>query len=206
MKKAGRLGRRAFTAGGDDFHRGDRIAFTRNSSYYGVQNGSMGTIQRIGTKRITRKTFHGKQFHSLYAMLKYAEQIKKDQSLWMTVKLDSGEVVDIPLERYRDFRLGYALNTHQAQGQTVDNVFVLTGGPTLDREMIYVQASRARNSPRIYTASLKAEGRQAQPDTVAELAKRAAKSRAKELAHDVQAKTQQRGQRQPQRLRLRICH
>ena len=134
-------------------------------------------------------------------MLKYAEQIKKDQSLWMTVKLDSGEVVDIPLERYRDFRLGYALNTHQAQGQTVDNVFVLTGGPTLDREMIYVQASRARNSPRIYTASLKAEGRQAQPDTVAELAKRAAKSRAKELAHDVQAKTQQRGQRQPQRLR-----
>src|SRR5262249_18582018 len=53
MKKAGLLGKRAFTAGGEDFHKGDRVCFTKNSAAYGVQNGSMGTVQRLGPKRLT---------------------------------------------------------------------------------------------------------------------------------------------------------
>jgi ATP-dependent exoDNAse (exonuclease V) alpha subunit len=138
-------------------------------------------------------------------MLKYAEAVKKDQSLWMTVKLDGGEIVDIPLERYRSFRLGYALNTYQAQGQTVDNVFVLSGGAFgLDREQVYVQASRSRNSPRIYTGAINAERGRPHVDTVTELAKRASKSRAKELAHDVKEKAHAEAGMQTQRLRLRI--
>jgi conjugative relaxase-like TrwC/TraI family protein len=206
MKRAGLLGKKGFTAGGEDFHRGDRVMFTKNSSY-GVQNGSMGTIQRIGTKRITRETFRGKHFTSLWSMLKYAEAVKKDNSLWMTVKLDSGEVVDIPLERYRNFRLGYALNTYQAQGQTVDNVFVLTGGAFgLDREQVYVQASRSRKSPRIYTSAIDAERGRPHVDTVTDLAKRASKSRAKELAHDVKKKARAAEEGQTERLRLRIHH
>jgi ATP-dependent exoDNAse (exonuclease V) alpha subunit len=191
MRKAGKLGRKAVTVNGEDFHRGDRITFTRNAGGLGVTNGSSGTIQRIGTKRITRKTYHGKRFTSLWSFLKYSEQIKKDKSLWITVKLDDGKVVDIPLERYQDFRLGYAQNTHASQGRTVDNVFILTGGPTLDREMIYVQASRARNSPNIYAGALrKFSKRQKDEDTIANLSKRASKSRAKELAHDLEKRTE----------------
>jgi ATP-dependent exoDNAse (exonuclease V) alpha subunit len=206
MKK-GKLGRRAFTAGGEDFHRGDRIAFTQNNTFYGVQKGSMGTIQRIGTKRITRKLIAQRQYHSFYAMLKYLEKVKKDKTLWMTVKLDNGQVVDIRLDNYQHFRLGYALNTHQAQGQTVDNVHILTGGSFgLDREMIYVQASRARNSPRIYATALEADARRPTRDTVTELAKRASKSRAKELAHDVRDKAQKQSESHKERFRLRIHH
>jgi conjugative relaxase-like TrwC/TraI family protein len=206
MKRAGLLGKKGFTAGGEDFHRGDRIMFTKNSQY-GVQNGSMGTIQRIGTKRLTRAMLRGKQFTSLWSMLKYAEAVKKDNALWMTVKLDGGEIVDIPLERYRNFRLGYALNTYQAQGQTVDNVFVLSGGAFgLDREQVYVQASRSRNSPRIYTGAINTERGRPHVDTVAELAKRASKSRAKELAHDVKEKAHAKAGMQTERLRLRIQH
>jgi conjugative relaxase-like TrwC/TraI family protein len=178
MKAAGKLGRRSVRVGGDDIHKGDRVIFTRNS-HYGVTNGNTGTVVRIGTKRITRKTFHGKQFRSLYAMLKYAEKVKKDKTIYVTVKLDGGKTVEIPIDRYKDIRLGYALNTHTAQGQTVDNAFVLAGGEMTSREMVYVQASRSRLETRIYTDKITAG------DALTQLVRKASKSQAKDMAHDV---------------------
>jgi conjugative relaxase-like TrwC/TraI family protein len=180
MKQAGKLGRKSVRVGADDIHKGDRVIFTRNS-HYGVTNGSTGTVVRIGRKQITRKTFHGKQFRSLYAMLKYAEQIRKDKTMYVSVQLDDGKVVEIPLSRYQDIRLGYALNTHAAQGQTVENCLVLAGGEMTSREMVYVQASRAKapNGTRIYTDKISAG------DGLTELVRKASRSRAKDMAHDV---------------------
>jgi ATP-dependent exoDNAse (exonuclease V) alpha subunit len=175
MRKAKRLGRDSVTLHGEMFHQGDRIAFTRNSAFYQVCNGDMGTIQRIGRKRITLSTFHGKQFSSLWSMLRYAEKVRSDPSLWMTVKLDSGKVVDIPLERYQEFRLAYCQNSYQAQGMTVKNCYCLLNPTTLSREGIYVSASRAREKTTVYTAGV----------AKSELILRASITRAKKMAHDV---------------------
>jgi ATP-dependent exoDNAse (exonuclease V) alpha subunit len=174
-KKAGKLGRKSVRVNGEDFHTGSRIAFTKNSRFYGVANGEMGTITRIGRKRITRKTFHGKQFSSLWAMLKYAEKIRANPSLWMTVKLDSGKTVDIELDRYQQFRLGFCLNSFQAQGQTVLNCYCLVNAKTLNRESLYVSATRARQETHIWSAGLNTN----------ELILRATRSRRKRMAHDV---------------------
>ena len=90
------------------------------------------------------------------------------------------------LERYREFRLGYSLNTHHAQGATVDRTFLLAGGEMTSREAMYVQASRSRDETRIYTDQASAgEG-------LAQLARNAAKSRAKDLAHDHLLETEPR--------------
>jgi ATP-dependent exoDNAse (exonuclease V) alpha subunit len=114
-------------------------------------------------------------------MLKYAEQIRKDKTMYVSVRLDEGKVVEIPLSRYQDIRLGYALNTHAAQGQTVENCLVLAGGEMTSREMVYVQASRAKapNGTRVYTDRISAG------DGLAELVRKASRSRAKDMAHDV---------------------
>jgi conjugative relaxase-like TrwC/TraI family protein len=175
MRKAKRLGRDSVTLHGEMFHQGDRIAFTKNSRFLEISNGDMGTITRIGRKRITLRTFHGKQFSSLWSMLRYAEKVRSDRSLWITVKLDSGKVVDIPLERYQDFRLSYCQNSYQAQGMTVKNCFCLLNPTTLSRESIYVSATRAKEKTTLYTAGV----------AMPELILRASASRAKKMAHDV---------------------
>jgi ATP-dependent exoDNAse (exonuclease V) alpha subunit len=178
MREAGRLGKKKVRVGGDDIHEGDRVTFFRNNSFLGVENGDSGRVVRIGTKPITRHTFHGKQFTSLWAMLKYAEKVKQDKTVYVTVELDKGKTVQVSLERYREFRLGYSMNTHHAQGATVDRTFLLAGGEMTSREAMYVQASRSRDETRIYADQASAgEG-------LAQLARNASKSRAKDLAHD----------------------
>jgi conjugative relaxase-like TrwC/TraI family protein len=183
MKSSGRLGRKSARVGVETIHEGDRVAFTMNSKALGVENGSTGTVLRIGRKKITRKTFHGKQFRSLWSMLKYAEKVRADKTLHVTVRLDSGKVVDIPLDRYEHLRLGYCLTTHSAQGMTADRAFLLTGGHMTSREMVYVQASRSKEETRIYTDRMQAG------DQLAELVKKAARPRPKEMAHDLLPQT-----------------
>jgi ATP-dependent exoDNAse (exonuclease V) alpha subunit len=134
----------------------------------------MGVITRIGRKRITRKTFHGKQFSSLWSMLKYAEKIRANPSLWMTVKLDNGKTVDIELDRYQEFRRGWAFNSYQAQGMTTKTTHCLLNAKTLSRESLYVCATRAKEETHLYAAGL----------TTKELIERATRSRRKRMAHD----------------------
>lgn len=98
------------------------------------------------------------------------------------VRLDEGRVVKIPLAKYDSIQLGYASTTHKAQGMTVDKAFVLMGGPMQDREMSYVQASRARFGTHIYTDKLTAG------KGLEDLARAASTSRQKELAHEIAAK------------------
>lgn len=104
-------------------HEGDRVLFTRNRPALGLQNGALGTVERIDSLR---------------------------RELW--AKLDSGAKVFVPLATYgeENLRLGYAVTTHKAQGTTVHNSFVLLGGPLQDRELSYVQASRASAETRLF--------------------------------------------------------
>ena len=74
----------------------------------------------------------------------------KGQKLCVT--LDTGRSVVVDADGYKHLRLGYALTTHKAQGMTTENTFILTGGSMTDREMSYVQASRARGTTRWYVA------------------------------------------------------
>ena len=94
---------------------------TRNSRLYGVRNGQLGTIEKIDTAKKSMK-----------------------------VVLDSGKKTDLPLAEYEHVKLGYAVTTHKAQGITADNVYVLAGGGMQDRELSYVQLSRAKDTTRIY--------------------------------------------------------
>jgi len=151
----GELGPESVTVGGQRLHQGDRGVFTRNSKLFGVKNGSLGTIERINEK---------------------AQSFR--------ARLDDGLRVSIDLRHYEYVRPGYAVTTHKAQGVTVNNVYLLTGGSMQDRELSYVQASRAKDKTRIYTDKLSAG------DNLTALSKQMSKSRQKDLAVDVIEKPQ----------------
>jgi ATP-dependent exoDNAse (exonuclease V) alpha subunit len=147
---AGALGTQSVSVGGSDFHCGDRVLFTRNSKRYGVQNGSLGTVIEVDVR------------HQC-----------------MTVKLDGGKLALISVEDYPHLQLGYALTTHKAQGATTENAYVLLGGACQDRELSYVQASRARGDTRFFVNQL--EG----GEQFRDLYKEVERSRQKDLAHDL---------------------
>jgi ATP-dependent exoDNAse (exonuclease V) alpha subunit len=147
---AGQLGKQALAIDGSDLHRGDRIVFTRNSKRYGVQNGSLGTVTEVDVKR-----------HIL------------------TVKLDEGRLVLLPVKDYGHLKLGYSLTTHKSQGATTKNAYVLLGGPCQDRELSYVQASRAIKSTRFFLDKLEAG------EDLENLCQQIERSRQKDLAHDI---------------------
>ncbi|NBP25115.1 MAG: hypothetical protein EBU81_11315, partial [Proteobacteria bacterium] len=68
----------------------------------------------------------------------------------MTVELDTNKKVKVPTAAFRDIRLGYSITTHRSQGATVDNVLIMAGPTWTNRELSYVQASRARNEIHIF--------------------------------------------------------
>lgn len=157
----GALGKQAVSVGGSDFHFGDRVLFTRNSKRYGVQNGSLGTVIGVDTR------------HEC-----------------LTVKLDGGRLALISVKDFPHLQLGYALTVHKAQGLTTQHAYVLLGGPSQDREISYVQASRARGDTRFFVNKL--EGGEA----FRELHKEIERSRQKELAHDLLEREESRRPRE----------
>lgn len=132
MAQAGRIEAGLVTGpslkiGAHDFHRGDRIMFTKNHKGLGVKNGSFGIIGRINEQLGT-----------------------------LTVEVDGPgsareRTRSFSLDSYDNVTLGYAVTTHKAQGVTVENSFVLTDEEMTDREMSYVQVSRAKSKTSIFT-------------------------------------------------------
>ena len=97
----------------------------------------------------------------------------------IAVRLDRGEMVVVHADTYASLLPGYAMTTHRAQGVTVDRAFVLAGGQMQDRELSYVQASRARYEVRFFASKLDAgEG-------LDRLGRRVERSRPKVMASDV---------------------
>jgi len=129
--------------------------FSRNSRAYGVRNGQLATVQSVDTARNRLKA-----------------------------KLDNGKQVNISLEDYNHIKLGYAVTTHKSQGLTAKNSYILAGAAIQDREMSYVQVSRAKGKTQIYTDKIEAG------DNLTSLSRQMSKSRQKDLARDVLKKVQ----------------
>lgn len=149
-RAAGRVAGVGVVVGNDTLQPGDRVLFTRNSKSVGVKNGSLGTL------------------------------VVADPALQaLRVRLDAGRDVVVPLQTYDHLKLGYAVTTHKGQGVTVDHSYVLAGGPMADRELSYVQLSRARHTTRVFVDRTEAG------EHLKDLVQSMTKSRQKDLAHDV---------------------
>lgn len=143
-----------------NLHHGDRVLLTQNSTKLAVKNGDKGFI--VAINRLTNT---------------------------LTVRLDDERRVVIPISTYKNLHgphkgesavsLGYAMTTHKGQGTTVESTFVLLGGSMQDREMTYVQLSRAKGETHVYVDQHEAG------TYLSAIAKKIATSRAKDLAHDV---------------------
>ena len=107
----------------------------------------------------------------------------------------SDSVVVVPLRSYSSIQLGYAVTTHKLQGDTVENGYVLLGGPMQDRQLSYVQLSRARSNAYLYVDRFNAGEDlcryvELDPTPAADLgrtrlARQMERSREKNLAHDL---------------------
>jgi len=130
--KAGEIGGRSTTIADEDdegktayssrVYRGDRIVFTQNDRRLKVRNGFTGTV--IGIERFGRR---------------------------ISVQLDGGDRIIVPVKEYRHIRRGYALTVHKAQGGTYPECWVLAG-PHQTLPSAYVELSRAVLATYVYTS------------------------------------------------------
>ncbi len=158
-------------------HKGDRVLLRKIDRSLDVSNGDLGTVTAVHPVR--RR---------------------------LDVLLDDGRKVLIPLKDYTHERgadkgkiavsLGYAVTTHKGAGSTVENAYVLVGGFMQDRELSYVQASRAKGSTYVFA------GREGEGKGVARLVEQMSRSRAKDLALDV---VKEQAIQKEQRLELRLA-
>jgi ATP-dependent exoDNAse (exonuclease V) alpha subunit len=160
----GLLSRTAAGRADDTTYRvGDRVTFTRNDRHLGLLNGDFGTITaaRFGV------------------LLKPQLTIRLDDpgaKTWLGTSRP--RFVTVTLSDGLAMRLGYAVTTHKAQGTTVDRCFVFGSGAMMDRELAYVQMSRAREATKLYAS------RDTATEEVLDLATSMARSRRKDLALD----------------------
>ena len=146
---AGELGGAPLQVGTEEFYVGDRVLFSKNNAGLLIRNGTVGTVVSI-----------------------------TPETDILRVKVDDGYTVSVNTRMYEHLKLGYAVTTHKGQGQTVKCAFMLAGGAMTDRELTYVQASRARVKTQIY-ADILTGG-----EDIQMLSKQMNRSRAKALAHD----------------------
>ena len=173
-KEAGEIRGEAIPIGSDQFYKGDRVMFTRNHGAMGVMNGERGVVDSFDLKT-------GR----------------------VSVRLDSGERVSFEADAMTDIALGYASTTHKAQGATTTRAYVLAGGSMQDRELSYVQASRAREVTTFYLTKLEAG------DEIGRLVREMERSRQKDMAHTIlrsqeevrNQQTQDEGQKHERRRR-----
>lgn len=116
----GQLGKTGIRRKGQDFHRGDRVVFTRNNYKLDVRNGELASV--VGVVPVTKHLF---------------------------VRCDDGRFKVIPLWTYPHVILGMAITTHRAQGITTATTQVWLSRHTTP-ELAYVQASRSRGETRFY--------------------------------------------------------
>ena len=109
-----------------EFCVGERMLFTRNSKQLRVKNGQTGTL--VGWA------------------------IGSNGNVECNITVDDGKHVLVNANQYQHLEYGYAVSTHKAQGQTVDNTFVLMSDAMVDREWSYVVASRHRKELRVFVA------------------------------------------------------
>jgi ATP-dependent exoDNAse (exonuclease V) alpha subunit len=149
--------------GQDKYHLGDRILFHQASRWQGIENGYPGTV--IAVDPILRRL-----------------TVKLDQEPSAAAKAKgASRFVRVPLRQLSPeaISLGYAATTHKMQGQTVRHAYLLMSGDMVSREMAYVQATRAKQTTRIFVDQLDAG-----PE-LTDLIKAVERTKAKNMAHDL---------------------
>ena len=190
-QRRGELGRECVTVqGGAEVHAGDRVLLRRNDKRFGVHNGDLATVIKVTT----------------------ADKSARRPAGSVTVKLDSDEVVTVPLSESEsqsaydanNLSLGYCVTTHKSQGATVENTYVFLYGAMTDAQMAYVQVSRARDKTRIYTTD-----DEAGPE-LSHLTQAMGRDRKKTMAHDATdgatSTSTSTKVRQERGIRIKLCH
>ncbi|MBX3424264.1 MAG: relaxase domain-containing protein [Pirellulales bacterium] len=173
MLQAERLGAVQRTLGaavtnheGQKLYAGDRVHFRESLHFYRdaetvgevVEDFAKNTWLKKQVSR--REQINRGQFGTVLSINPFAKCIR--------VAMDDGRTLDVPLEvmtrpeegrpplfkaiRKAEIALGYAVTTHAAQGSTFENIYVLAGGPAQDRELSYVQFSRASEKTELFTS------------------------------------------------------
>lgn len=116
-------------------HPGDKILFTRNHRFavpgpteksFTVYNGNAGVVRA----------------YDPYENL-------------LTIEREEGDVVEIPLNQYTHFDLGYALTINRSQGKTAPKTYVYLGNTNqapLSQNVVYVALTRHKESCFLYTS------------------------------------------------------
>jgi Ti-type conjugative transfer relaxase TraA len=148
------------TRGAREFAAGDRILFLRNEKSLGVKNGTLGTVERVGSGAL---------------------QVRLDGPDETRVAVETKD--------YADFDHGYAATVHKSQGATVDRTYVLASH-YFDRHTSYVALSRHRESATLFYAQDEFAAPAASGATAdsaearRQLEHTLSRARPKELAHD----------------------
>ncbi|MBL8812272.1 MAG: relaxase domain-containing protein [Planctomycetaceae bacterium] len=148
---------------GVSYYRGDRVLFHRAARGHGIENGHKGTVLSVNPVLRTLK-------------VRLDRPVQGDSS-----RSARDAIVTVSVKEFRNsgISLGYAFTTHKGQGTTVEHAYVLAGGFQTDREMLYVQATRARWSTHFFLSR-----DDAGPNLTA-FVDSVRQSRASQLAHDL---------------------
>lgn len=150
--EAGRLdASSSASVGGVSIYVGDRVTFEETRKGAGITKGDQGTVESVAGRGNS-----------------------------LRVRLDSGDRVSVDLESYQKLPLGYASTTHRAQGATARRAYVLIGGGMQDREISYVQASRASEQTLLFGSKVELG------ESLATIAKQMERSRRKTMAADLE--------------------
>ncbi len=125
---------RKVDVGHDSIHKHDRVIFHKALRIKGIENGHRGTVTQIDPLR------------------KNVRILLDHEPTAAGKAMGHSKTVTLTFEQLNQANtgLGYAATTHKLQGQTVEKAFVLLGGKLTDKQMAYVQASRASESTKFF--------------------------------------------------------
>lgn len=160
--------KRAVLVQGERFLPGDRVLFHEALKATGIENGHFGSVIRTNPRSKELVI----QLERPRTKLERASGLKQVVTLRET-DLKKGQLT-----------LGSAATTHKLQGATVENAYVLISGPMTNKEMAYVQLSRARGKTRLFVS------RSIAGEKLENLGRLLKRSRKNALAHEMSLNAQ----------------